>query len=137
VELSLDDARAVLAAQPFSRLLGASITALGPEGVELLVPNRPDHRQQDGFAHGGLLGYAADNALAFAAGLVAGPRVLTAGYTISLLAPVVGQELVARARTVSAGRRLLVTRCEIVEPGSDGERLCAVAQGTVVRTGSP
>lgn len=137
MELSLDDARAALAAQPFSRLLGARITAFGPDGVELVVPNRPDHRQQDGFAHGGLLGYAADNALTFAAGAVAGPNVLTAGYSINVLAPAIGEELVARTHTVSAGRRLLVTRCEIVELGSDGERLCAVAQGTIVRTGAP
>jgi hypothetical protein len=43
-----------------------------------------------GFAHGGLLGYAADNALTFAAGAIAGPDVLTAGYTINALAPVLG-----------------------------------------------
>jgi hypothetical protein len=81
--LSLDQARAALAAQPFSRLLGAQINTFGPDGVELEVPVRPAHRQQHGFAHGGLLGYAADNALTFAAGAVAGPQVLTAGYTIN------------------------------------------------------
>ena len=49
------------------------------------------HRQQHGFAHGGLLGCAADNALTFAAGAVAGPDVLTAGYTINVLAPVLSR----------------------------------------------
>jgi hypothetical protein len=87
---SLDQARAALAAQPFSRLLGAQLNRFGPDGVELEVPVRPEHRQQHGFAHGGLLGYAADNALTFAAGAVAGPEVLTAGYTINVLAPVLG-----------------------------------------------
>jgi len=84
---SLDQARAVLAAQPFSRLLGAQLNPFGLDGIELEVPVRPAHRQQHGFAHGGLLGYAADNALTFAAGAVVGPGVLTAGYTINLLAP--------------------------------------------------
>jgi acyl-coenzyme A thioesterase PaaI-like protein len=78
---SLDQARAALAAQPFSRLLGAQLNRFGPDGVELEVPVRPAHRQQHGFAHGGLLGYAADNALTLVAGAVAGPDVLTAGYT--------------------------------------------------------
>lgn len=131
---SLDQAQAALAAQPFSRLLGAQLNTFGPNGVELEVPVRPAHRQQHGYAHGGLLGYAADNALTFAAGAVAGPGVLTAGYTINVLAPVVGDRLLARASVVSSGRRLVVTRCELVEPHPDGERLCAIAQGTIART---
>ena len=98
--LSLDQARAALAAQPFSRLLG----------------------------------YAADNALTFAAGAVAGPDVLTAGYTINVLAPVLGDRLLARGWVISAGQRLSVTRCELIEPQPDGDRLSAIAQGTIART---
>ena len=132
--LSLDQARAALASQPFSRLLGAQLNSFGPDGVELKVPVRPAHRQQHGFAHGGVLGYAADNALTFAAGAVAGPDVLTAAYTINELAPVLGDRLLARAWVVSAGQRLIVTRCELIEPHPDGGRLSAIAQGTVART---
>jgi uncharacterized protein (TIGR00369 family) len=102
--------------------------------VELEVPVRPEHRQQHGYAHGGLLGYAADNALTFAAGAVAGPGVLTAGYTINVLAPVVGDRLLTRASVVSAGRRLIVSRCELIEPHPDHDRLCAIAQGTIAQT---
>jgi len=50
---SLDQARVALAAQPFSRLLGAHINSFAPHGVELEVPVRPEHRQQHGYAHGG------------------------------------------------------------------------------------
>jgi uncharacterized protein (TIGR00369 family) len=131
---SLDQARAVLAAQPFSRLLGARLNRFGPDGVELEVPVRPEHRQQHGFAHGGLLGYAVDNALTFAAGALAGPGVLTAGYTINLLAPVVGDCLLARAWVVSAGQRLIVARCELLAPHPDTDEVCAIAQGTIART---
>jgi uncharacterized protein (TIGR00369 family) len=131
---SLDQARVALAAQPFSRLLGAHINSFGPDRVELEVPVRPEHRQQHGYAHGGLLGYAADNALTFAAGAVAGPGVLTAGYTINVLAPVIGDRLLARASVTSSGQRLIVTRCELFEPRLDGDRLCAIAQGTIART---
>jgi acyl-coenzyme A thioesterase PaaI-like protein len=52
--------------------------------------------------------------------------VLTAGYTINLLAPVLGDRLLARAVVVSAGQRLIITRCELVEPHPDGDRLCAI-----------
>jgi acyl-coenzyme A thioesterase PaaI-like protein len=85
---------------------------------------------------GGLLGDAADNALTFAAGAVAGPGVLTAGCTIDVLAPVVGDRLLARAWVISAGQRLIVTRCELIEPRRNGNRLSAIAQGTIARTTS-
>jgi acyl-coenzyme A thioesterase PaaI-like protein len=65
---------------------------------------------------------------------VAGPEVLTAGYTINVLAPVLGDRLLARVWVISAGRRLIVTRCELIEPYPDGDRLCAIAQGSIART---
>jgi acyl-coenzyme A thioesterase PaaI-like protein len=52
--------------------------------------------------------------------------VLTAGYTINLLAPVLGDRLLARAVVVSAGQRLIITHCKLVEPHPDGDRLCAI-----------
>jgi acyl-coenzyme A thioesterase PaaI-like protein len=71
---SFDQARVALAAQPFSRLLGAQLNRFGPDGVELRVPVCPAHRQQHGFAHGGRLGYAADNALPSPPGRWPAPR---------------------------------------------------------------
>jgi acyl-coenzyme A thioesterase PaaI-like protein len=65
---------------------------------------------------------------------VVGPDVLTAGYTINVLAPVLGDRLLARAWVISAGRRLIVCRCELIEPHPEGDRLSAIAQGTIART---
>jgi acyl-coenzyme A thioesterase PaaI-like protein len=65
-------------------------------------PSAQPTANKHGFAHGGLLGYAADNALTFAAGAVAGPKLLTAGYTINVLAPVLGDHLLARAWVISS-----------------------------------
>jgi acyl-coenzyme A thioesterase PaaI-like protein len=61
--------------------------------------------------------------------------VLTAGYTINLLAPVVGDRLVTRAVVVSAGQQLITARCELIEPHPERDRVCAIAQGTIARTG--
>jgi acyl-coenzyme A thioesterase PaaI-like protein len=66
--------------------------------------------------------------------VLAGPGVLTAGYTINLLAPVVGDRLLARAWVVSAGQRLIVARCELLEPRPGAGEVCAIAQGTIART---
>ena len=61
--------------------------------------------------------------------------MLTAVYTINLLAPVVGDRLVTRAVVVSAGQRLITARCELIEPHPEHDRVCAIAQGTIARTG--
>ncbi|MEV4945483.1 PaaI family thioesterase [Streptomyces sp. NPDC053755] len=131
--LDLDLARKVLDAQPFSRLLGARLTAFGDGTAVLEVGLREELRQQNGFVHGGVLSYAADNALTFAAGTALGGAVLTAGFSIQYVRPAVGRTLVARADVVHAGRRQAVVRCDLLTVDEEGtETLCAVAQGTVL-----
>jgi uncharacterized protein (TIGR00369 family) len=129
----LDLARRTLDSQPFSRLLGARVTAFGDGAAVLEIPVREDLRQQNGFLHGGVLSYAADNAITFAGGSVLGAAVLTGGFSIQYLRPAAGTSLIARAGTVHAGRRQAVCRCELYTVAEDGtETLCAVAQGTVL-----
>lgn len=128
--------RAVLAAQPFSQLLGARLVHLAPGEAELHVPLKPSHLQQGGMAHGGLLGYAADNTLTFAGGTRLGADVVTAEYKICLLRPAIGRTLVARATTLHAGRSQAVCRCDLfVLDDTDTSQLCATALGTIVRSG--
>ncbi|MFF3955057.1 PaaI family thioesterase [Streptomyces sp. NPDC001890] len=131
--LDLELARKVLDSQPFSTLVGARITAFGDGAATLEVDIRPELQQQNGFLHGGVLAYAADNAITFAAGTTLGPAVLTGGFSIQYVRPATGSTLVADAEVVHTGRRQAVVRCELFAAGQDGERtLCAVAQGTVL-----
>ena len=54
--------KSVLASQPFSVLLGTELTRFADGIAELRLPIRDDLKQQNGFVHGGVLSYAADNA---------------------------------------------------------------------------
>jgi uncharacterized protein (TIGR00369 family) len=129
-------AQKVLAAQPFSELLGARLVAFGDGEATLELDIREELLQQYGFVHGGVLGYAADNALTFAAGSVSGSRPITAGFTIDYLRPARGRILRAEARVVRAGRTRTVCRCDVTTVDADGTpTLCAVAQGTVAVAG--
>ncbi|MET7855804.1 PaaI family thioesterase [Streptomyces sp. NPDC005318] len=131
--LDLQMAQKVLDSQPFSRLVGARITAFGDGAATLEVDIRPELRQQNGFVHGGVLSYAADNSITFAAGTTLGPAVLTGGFSIQYIRPATGRTLVARATVVHTGRRQAVVRCDLFAAVDDGEDiLCAVAQGTVL-----
>ncbi|WP_433163624.1 PaaI family thioesterase [Kribbella sp. CA-247076] len=133
MELTPDVAEKVLAEQPFSVLLGARLTAFGDGGATLELDIRPELLQQNGFLHGGVLGYAADNAITFAAGTALGPEVLTGGFTISYLRPARGVRLRAEAKVAHAGSRQATCTCELSTVDEAGSaRVCAIAQGTVL-----
>ena len=132
----LKTAQRVLDAQPFSRLLGTKLISFSEEGAVLEIPLRGELLQQNGFVHGGVLSYAADNALTFAGGSALGPAVLTSEYKINFLRPASGHKLVARATVVYAGKRQAVCRCDVLSVTEGGEeKLCATAQGTISSTG--
>jgi uncharacterized protein (TIGR00369 family) len=122
----------VLDAQPFSRLVGAQLTSSGDGRAELTVPVVDGLKQQHGFVHGGVISYLADNTITFAGGLALGGDALTSEFKINFLRPATGPMLVARAQAVSSGKRQAVCRCEVFTVEGDEERLCALAQGTVV-----
>lgn len=129
--MSLDSARKVLAAQPFADLVGTEITAFGDGAATLIIPLRRELTQQFGYVHGGVLAYAADNALTFAAGTVLGANVLTGGFNITYLRPAAGTRLRAEASVTGSTRRQAVAHCRIYAESADREPiLCAVAQGT-------
>ncbi|WP_350280160.1 PaaI family thioesterase [Kribbella sp. HUAS MG21] len=131
-DLTLELAQKLLAAQPFSVLVGARVTAFGDGGATLELDIRAELLQQNGFLHGGVLGYAADNALTFAGGAALGSEVLTGGFTINYLRPAQGDVLRAVAKVVHAGGRTATCTCELRTVSAGSETLCAVAQGTVI-----
>ncbi len=132
---TFEQAQAVLAAQPFSRLVGATLTEFGDGRACLGIALRPDHLQQNGVAHGGLVAYLADNAITFAAGSALGPHVLTASMSIDYVLPARGEELRAQAWVVHAGERRAVSHCEVHVRAGGSWSTVAVAQGSV-RTSS-
>lgn len=132
-DLTLEVAQKLLAAQPFSVLVGARVTAFGGGGATLELDIRDDLQQQNGFLHGGVLAYAADNAITFAGGSALGPDVLTGGFTISYLRPARGAILRADATIAHSGRRQATCTCELTTIDAAGTpTLCAIAQGTVI-----
>jgi len=124
-----------LASQPFSVLIGAELTGYSPGRAELTIPITAQLKQQHGFVHGGVISYAADNALTFVGGSILGPAVVTSEYKINYLRPVVGIVLIARATVVYSSKSQVVCRCDVFVVGDGKENLCAVSQGTIVRIG--
>ncbi|AEF42955.1 PaaI family thioesterase [Hoyosella subflava] len=132
---SLALAQKVLAAQPFNGQIGARITAFGEGAAVLEIDIEHRHLQQYGLVHGGVLAYAADNVLTFAAGSVLGPNVVTAGMTVNYLRPARIGTLRATATVAHHTRKQAVATASIEAIQPDGTvTLCAIAQGTVWAT---
>lgn len=128
----LEIAQAVLEKQAFSKMLGTEITHFDSELTELRLPMKKEYGQQNGFAHGGIVSYLADNALTFAGGSVLGERVLTSEYKINYIKPARGKLLIARAYPIGYGKRQAVCRCDVFAVHAGQETMCATAQGTIV-----
>jgi uncharacterized protein (TIGR00369 family) len=123
--------RQILASQAFSGVVGASLDVFEPGHAQLSVPLAPHLLQQDGFVHGGVLSYLADNALTYAGGSVLG-KVLTSEFKINYIRPAVGAErLVAVASVVGSGKSQAVCRCDVFLESAGERKLCAAAQGTI------
>jgi len=127
----LELGKEVLKSQPFSKLIGAELTGFSLGHVELTIKITDQIKQQHGFVHGGVISYAADNALTFAGGSVLGPAVVTSEYKINYLKPAIGSELIARATVVYSSKTQAVCRCDIYAVNEGKENLCAVSQGTI------
>lgn len=130
-DIDIERAREVLAAQPLSVMLETKLLAFESGLAELAVPMGRDARQHLGVAHGGLIAFLADAAVTFAAGSLGGETVRTVDLTIHYLRVASGQELLARAKVLHRGSRLIVVRCDLFDRQDSDEIHCAAAQGTV------
>ena len=131
---------------PFSRIhdsfnrqallatLGARLTHVSEGRVEIMAPILPLATQQQGFGHAGLTFSIGDSAAGYAAltMLPVESEVVTSEIKINLLAPAVGDHLIARGRVVKPGRRLMVVLSEVFAVTEGTEKQIALLTGTMV-----
>jgi uncharacterized protein (TIGR00369 family) len=129
----LESGQRVLAAQPFSQWLGTQLAVLSPQVAELHLAVKPELLQQNGFVHGGVLGYLADNAMAFAGGAAMGVPVVTSEFKLNYVRPALGHMLIARAVCATQSKAQAVCTVQVFVVASGIEKLCAIGQGTIAR----
>ena len=62
---------------------------------------------------------------------------MTSEFKINYLRPAIGESLIARASVIHAGKSQAVCRCDVFVTANAEDKLCATAQGTIVRLGQP
>src|SRR5690554_2569111 len=126
--------RASFGRQNAMALIQANLADVQQGLVEIHLPHWHGVEQQHGFVHGGIVGMIADSAAGYAAMTVtpADASVLTVEYKMNLMAPAVGEKLVARGKVVRQGRTLIVTQAEVYVIRDGAELLCALMQQTIM-----
>ena len=121
-----------LSTVPFARLLGIKLDAIEPGDATLSLQIRDDFKQNAGVVHGGVIASLIDSAIAFAIIplLNPGERTTTVDLTISYLRPLVSGRVIARAKVLRAGGRIIATSAELFDEGGN---LAATALSTYIR----
>lgn len=126
-------AHQIFNSQPFSEFIGAKLIKIEGHYVELELILLDQHKQQHGFAHGGVISYLADNSITFAGGVALMGDALTSEFKINYVKPAKGSKLIAKATAKSVGKKQAVCVAEIYSVEGDEEILCSIAQGTVIK----
>lgn len=126
--------RASFARQGLMTTLGATLCKVAPGAVEIALKPAPAISQQNGFVHGGAVGAIADSAAGYAtlSLLPLDSAVLTTEYKINLIAPAVGERIVARGEVVKAGRTLTIAQTRVVAESGGQEKLIALLVATMM-----
>ncbi|MGB3699559.1 MAG: PaaI family thioesterase [Gordonia sp. (in: high G+C Gram-positive bacteria)] len=135
-QATLELGNSVLRAQPFSNLVGATISRFDAGGAVLEIEITDHHRQQHGLVHGGVLSYLVDNALTFACGSILGPDIVTRSLSVTYLEGARDGQLRATATVTAHTDRHAVATVTVDEVRRDGStRTCAVGQGAASTVG--
>jgi uncharacterized protein (TIGR00369 family) len=126
--------RASFDRQRLMQTIGAKVDAVAPGRVELRLPYREDLTQQHGFLHAGTIAAVADSACGYAALTLmpADAAVLSIEFKVNMLAPAMGEAIVARGEVIRAGRTVMVCRADVVSITNGAEKLVAAMQGTMM-----
>ena len=116
----------------FPRMLGIEIDSIEPGRARLSVEVRRELLQLQGVMHGGAIASLIDTAVAFAIISVSQPedRFTTVEMKVNYLSAIREGRVVAEARLIRDGRRIIVADCDVFD--SQG-RLAAKGLLTYIR----
>ncbi len=99
----------------FPQLLGIEIDSIEPGRARLSVEVRQELRQLQGVMHGGATASLIDTAVAFAIMSVSEPgdRFTTVEMKVNYLSAIREGRIVADARLLRDGRRIIVAECDV------------------------
>jgi len=105
------------ATTPVNRLFGFELLDIDGRGASVAFRPRPEHAQEYGLVHGGILSALADTAAVYTVlpGLKTGERMTSIEFKVNFLGGATpdGGEVVASARLVRKGRTIVVVSADV------------------------
>ena len=120
--------------QTMMQTLGAALDSVTEGRVVITAPILPTSLQQQGAGHAGLAFSIGDSAAGYSALTMMpdGAEVMTVETKINLMAPAIGDRLVAEGRVVRAGRRIVVVAADVFAEVNGARKHVAMMQGTMI-----
>ncbi len=117
-----------LARQPLIReFFGFTLIAHGPGSATMSAEWRPELSHEPGWFQGAVVSAIAEFAGALSAASLAPPQhtTMTLDQTIKFIAPAQGQVVLAAARVLKPGKKVMVSHIDISVRRDGAEHLCA------------
>lgn len=120
--------------QTMMQTLGAELVSVDQGRVVIAAAILPTSLQQHGAGHAGLAFSIGNSAAGYSALTVmeAGHEVMTVEMKINLMAPAIGDRLVAEGRVIRAGRRIVVVAADVFAEKDGARKHVAMLQGTMI-----
>ena len=120
--------------QGFPAYCGFEVVGVAYGQFESNLKIRPDHRQQDGFVHAGVIATMADHTAGYAAYTTVSEefRILTIEFKINYFRPAAGDAVVCRSSVISNGKKIIVSESEVFSISEGRERLVSKAMVTLM-----
>jgi uncharacterized protein (TIGR00369 family) len=128
--------RESFALQGLMQTLSASVTRVDAGEVEIMMLVSSAITQQHGFVHAAALAAIMDSACGYAA-LSLMPEdsdVLAVEFKVNFVAPATGSSIRAVGTVIKAGKTITLTTANAYATSSEGEKLVAVMQATMIRS---
>jgi uncharacterized protein (TIGR00369 family) len=95
---------------------------------------RPEHTQQDGFVHAGVIATMADHTGGYAAFTTVPEnfRILTIEFKINYFKPAVGDTVICRSKVINKGKKIIVAESEVFSSNKGQEKLVSKAMVTLM-----
>lgn len=120
--------------QGFPAYCGFEVDQVAYGQFEASLKIGPDHRQQDGFVHAGVIATMADHTAGYAAYTTVSEefRILTIEFKINYFRPATGEAVVCRSRVISNGKKIIVSESEVFSISGGREQLVSKAMVTLM-----
>jgi uncharacterized protein (TIGR00369 family) len=120
--------------QGFPAYCGYEVDLVADGEFHTSLKVRPDHKQQDGFVHAGVIATMADHTAGYAAFTTVTPefRILTIEFKINYFRPANDKTIVCRAKVINRGKKVIVSESEVFSVSDKRERLVSKAMVTLM-----